>query len=47
VPKLIKIRSSLDEKSSSLLIDSALRVIFRQFDTFMKQKQKLEQLSFD
>ena len=37
-------RSQLDENSSSLLIDSALRVIFRYFDTFIANKQKLEQL---
>jgi len=34
VPKLVKVRSQLDENSSSLLIDSALRQIFRYFDTF-------------
>ena len=44
VPKLVKVRSQLDENSSSLLIDSALRAIFRYFDSFCAEKQKLKQL---
>lgn len=44
VPKLVKVRSQLDENSSSLLIDSALRAIFRYFDSFCAEKQKLKHL---
>lgn len=33
VPNLKKIRSLVDENASSLLIDSAMRSIFRCFDT--------------
>lgn len=32
VPNLKKVRSLVDENASSLLIDSAVRVIFRFFD---------------
>jgi hypothetical protein len=44
VPLLVKKKSNLDENSSSLLIDGALRAIFRYFDKFISQKQKLERL---
>lgn len=47
VPKLVKVRSYLDENSSSLLIDSALRAIFKVFGTFIANKQKLDQLSLN
>lgn len=33
VPNLRKVKSIVDEDVSSLLIDSAMRVIFRYFDT--------------
>jgi hypothetical protein len=32
VPSLRKVKSMVDEDASSLLIDSAMRVIFRYFD---------------
>lgn len=41
VPNLRRVRSLVDEDSSSLLVDSALRVIFRSFDTFSRQQATL------
>lgn len=42
VPNLRKVKSLVDEDASSLLIDSAMRVIFRSFDTLSKYKSVLD-----
>ena len=41
VPSLRRVKSVLDEDSSSLLVDSAMRVVFRTFDTICRQNQQL------
>lgn len=42
VPNLRRVRSLVDEDASSLLVDSALRVIFRSFDTVANQKALID-----
>lgn len=44
VPKLVKRRSQVDENSSSLLLDSAFRAIFRYFDSFIIHKKMLDEI---
>lgn len=41
VPSLKKVRSLVDENASSLLIDSAVRVIFRFFDSVITQNASI------
>lgn len=45
VPSLRKVKSMLDEDASTLLIDSAMRIVFRTFDTICNQKSTIEQLT--